>query len=226
VEDTELLLAATGAVLTLFIFSYLLGDNPLYRLALHIFVGASISYVFIIALRSVILPTLSQPDSSDSDVRILWTISLVGVFLGALLMSRGLRGLSWLSGVPVAILLGVGVGVALGGAILGTLMPQLDAVTNPTIPKAVTNPVAQSFGQALAVFGTVTGLTVFSFTGRRPTRRLLNRLLNGGARIGRWFVLIGFGAAYGGVLVASLALFADRVKYLIEVVERVSSGLR
>jgi hypothetical protein len=130
-----------------------------------------------------------------------------------------MRGLSWLSDISVAVLLGVGVGVALGGALLGTLVPQLDAATNPAVPELL-----WPLGQVVAIVGTITGLMVFSFTGRRPTRRLLNRLLNGGARIGRWFILIGFGAAYGGVLVASLSLFADRVQYLIEVLGNIISG--
>jgi hypothetical protein len=119
-------------------------------------------------------------------------------------------------------LLGVGVGVALGGAISGTLVPQLDVATAPPVKAPVK--ALEPVGQIIAVFGTITGLTVFSFTGRRPARRLVNRLLNGGARVGRWFLLIGFGAAYGGVLVASLAFFADRVQYLIEVLEKIGSG--
>jgi hypothetical protein len=65
----EILMSALGAVLTLLIFSYLLGDNPLYRLALHIFVGVSVAYALIIALRGVILPALTPPDTSDPDLR-------------------------------------------------------------------------------------------------------------------------------------------------------------
>ena len=221
----EVLLAALGAVLTLSIFSFLLGDNPLYRLALHIFVGASVAYVCLIALQSVILPVLSPPDTSDSNIRLLWIISLIGVLWGALLLTRGIRGLSWLSDISVAILLGVGVGVALGGAVLGTLAPQVEAATNPAIPEPPIIPkVLKPVGQIVAVVGTVTGLAVFSFTLRRPARRLTSRLLNSGARVGRWFILIGFGAAYGGVLTAGLACFADRVQYLIEVLEKIGSG--
>ena len=33
---------ALGFVLTLMIYSYLLGDNPLYRLAVHVMVGAGL----------------------------------------------------------------------------------------------------------------------------------------------------------------------------------------
>jgi hypothetical protein len=221
----EVVLAALGAALTLLIFSYLLGDNPLYRLALHIFVGASVAYIFVIALQTVIRPALSPPDTTDSNIRLLWIISLIGALLGALLLARGVRRLSWLSNLPVVILLGVGVGVALGGAILGTLVPQVDAATNPAIPEPpVMAEILKPIGQIVAVFGTVSGLLVFSFTLRRPSRRLMNRLLNRGARVGRWFVLVGFGAVYGGVLAASLAFFADRVQYLIEVLEKISGG--
>ncbi len=221
----EIVLATLGAVLTLLIFSYLLGDNPLYRLALHIFVGASVAYICVVAIDGVILQVLSPPDTADSGSGLLWGISLVGVLLGALLLTRGIRSLSWLSGISVAVLLGVGVGVALGGAVIGTLVPQVDAATNPAVLEpSITPGVFKPLGQIVAVVGTITGLAVFSFTSRQPSRRLVNRLLNGGARLGRWFILIGFGAAYGGVLVASLTFFADRVQYLIEVLEKISGG--
>ena len=42
----ELIGMAVGALLTILVFSYLLGDNFLYRLALHIFLGALVGYTF------------------------------------------------------------------------------------------------------------------------------------------------------------------------------------
>jgi hypothetical protein len=165
----------------------------------------------------VILPAITLPDTTDSGTRLISIFSLVGVLLGGLLLTQGVQKIAWLSRLPVAVLMGVGVGIALGGALLGTLAPQLDAATNPAVPEIV-----QPLGQVIAVFITIVGLLAFSFTERRPVNRLFNRLLNRGTRIGRWFLLIGFGTAYGGVLVASLAFFADRVQYLIEVLERIS----
>jgi hypothetical protein len=136
-----------------------------------------------------------------------------------------MRRLSWLSNVSLAILLGVGVAVALGGAVLGTLVPQVSAATTPAISEPpIMSDVLEPLGRLVAIIGTAAGLTVFSFTSGRPTRRLVNRLLNRGSRIGHWFIMIGFGAAYGGVLVASLSFFADRVQYLIEVLEKISGG--
>src|SRR5690348_5231313 len=45
-----------GAVLTVMVFSYLLGDNFLYRIAISVFVGAAAAYTFIVTLESVIVP--------------------------------------------------------------------------------------------------------------------------------------------------------------------------
>jgi hypothetical protein len=182
---------------------------------LHVFVGVSVAYIFVVTLRSVLFPILSPPESLDPDGRWVWRISSLGVLLGGLLLTQGVQRsalLRSLSKIPVIILLGVGVGVALGGAIVGTLVPQLEAAVNPVVPETL-----EPLGQTLAVIGVVTGLMVFSFTGQGPARGLLGRLLGAGARVGRWFLWIGFGAVYGGVLVASLAFFADRVQYLIEV---------
>ena len=49
----ELIGMAIGTVLTILIFSYLLGNNPLYRLALHIFLGALTGYALGIVIREV-----------------------------------------------------------------------------------------------------------------------------------------------------------------------------
>ena len=166
----DVVLAALGAVLTLFIFSYLLDDNPLFRLALHILVGVSVAYGCLVALHSVILPIITPPETTDSSVRLLWLISLVGVVLGALLFTKGIRGLSWLGDISIAVLLGVGVGVALGGAILGTLLPQIGAAADPAIAEPQVLPeILKPVGQAVAIIGTITGLLVFGFISRRPT---------------------------------------------------------
>lgn len=56
--DVEIVGLILGAGLTLLIFSYLLGDNPLYRLALHLFIGALVGYSFGIVLRDVLIGML------------------------------------------------------------------------------------------------------------------------------------------------------------------------
>ena len=47
-----------GFVLTLMIFSYVLGDNFLYRIAVYVFVGLAAGFITIVTVESVILPWL------------------------------------------------------------------------------------------------------------------------------------------------------------------------
>ena len=48
-------------IFTLMILSYLIGDNPLFRAAVYIFVGVSAGYVAAVAFHQVILTNLIFP---------------------------------------------------------------------------------------------------------------------------------------------------------------------
>ena len=50
-----------AAVLTIMVYSYLLGDNPLYGLAEHLLVGSAVAYAVIVAVHSVLIPRLIVP---------------------------------------------------------------------------------------------------------------------------------------------------------------------
>ena len=47
-----------GFSFTIFILSYILGDNFLFRFATHIFIGAAAGYTSVITIYNVILPQL------------------------------------------------------------------------------------------------------------------------------------------------------------------------
>ena len=116
-------------ILTLFVFSYLLGDNVLYRLAEHLFVGTAVGYAAVVAFHSVIAPKLISPltgalTDGDWNRVLLLAISLA---FGLFLLTKPSKRLSWLGNFSVALLLGVGAALAIGGALLGTLIPQVDA---------------------------------------------------------------------------------------------------
>ncbi len=111
-----------GFTLTLLIYSYLIGDNPLFRLGINILVGVSGGYAGVVVLREVILPVFAQLASNPVSVQsLLW---LVPILLALLLILQRLPGFSWLGDNALALLIGVGMAVALVGAITGTLLPQ------------------------------------------------------------------------------------------------------
>ena len=73
-----------AAILTLMVYSYLLADNPLYRLAQHVFVGSSVGYAAVVVIHNVLRLRLADPLLDDP--RANWPY-LVPLLLGLLLLS-------------------------------------------------------------------------------------------------------------------------------------------
>ncbi|MFQ5435124.1 MAG: hypothetical protein ACE5FD_09640, partial [Anaerolineae bacterium] len=149
-----------GFVLTLFIFSYLLGDNPLYKLAVHILVGMSAAYAAIVAVDQVLLPIYRQLQADTSQAASLrW---LVPAVFAVLLILKRLPAIGWLGNSTIALLVGVGAAVALTGAVGGTLIPQISA-----FGQLSNNGTGGILQHTAVAFFTAATLLTFQFVGRK-----------------------------------------------------------
>jgi len=208
----ELIGLAIGFIFTLFIYSYIFGDNPLYRLAVHILVGVSAAYASIVVVRQVLIPIQQQIRENPSSTQsIFW---LVPILFVTMLLLRRLHIARWLGNTTLAFLIGIGAAVSLVGALDGTLWPQ------------ITQPGSDSTVQTLLVAGlTICTLLTFRFTSLRGgtgvwETAVWQRLLGG---IGRVVLAITFGALFASLLSTSLILLADRLgTYLDELVRFLS----
>ncbi len=196
-----------GLILTLLIYSYLVGDNPLYRLAVHILVGVSAGYAAVVVVQRVVLPIITEARENPQVSAINWLIPLI-FFL--LLFLRRLPKLGWISNLTLALLIGVGTAVALVGALSGTLIPQLTAFNAST-------PIQ---GLLIALL-TISTLFTFQFTllRRRNNENLAwqqpkwHRSIT---RLGQTVLMITFGALFAALLSTSLVLLADRINFFLE----------
>ncbi len=205
-----------GAILTLLILSYLIGDNPLYRLALHIFVGVLIGYSLGIVVRDVLLGmALSSLISDPISV-------LVPLVLGILLLFKGFPQQAFVGNLSVAYLIGVGTAVALGGALLGTLAPQVQATGQALSPTSLADLRFGLLDGLMIVVGTVCTLLTFTFVrGERQTKALTwRRIIDGLAWVGRQFLIVAFGVVFASALTASLSIFVGRMEQLIDLTLR------
>ncbi len=202
-----------GAVLTLLIFSYLLGDNPLYRLALHLFVGALIGYSFGILLRDVLIGmALAQLLANPIAV-------VCPLVLGLLLLFKGFPRQAYVGNFSVAYLVGVGTAVALSGALLGTIVPQIGATGRALSTDALASFRLGPLDGLLIVVGTVCTLMAFTFTARKRqgAAGIWARIVGMMAWVGRVFLIFVYGVAFAGTLTASLSIFIGRIQYLIDI---------
>ena len=209
-----------GAVLTLMIFSYLLGDNPLYRLALHLFIGALVGYSFGIVLRDVLVHTvLAELGTNPLGV-------VIPLVLGILLLLKGFPRHAYVGNLSVAYLVGVGTAVALSGALLGTLVPQVGATGRALNVASGASSRMGLLDGLLIVVGTVCTLMVPTFTARKQggLAGVWAQFVRLAAGLGRIFLIVALGVAFAGALTASLSIFIGRIQYLVDVFFRFLGG--
>lgn len=110
------------------ILSYLVGDNPLFRVAIHIFVGVTAGYVTLIVFQQVILNKLILPMAGGDWVRTI--VLIFPAIMGLFLLTKIHPKYQWLGRWVVAFLVGVGAAATVAGALTGTLLPQTWASIN------------------------------------------------------------------------------------------------
>lgn len=187
-------------ILTLIVFSYLLRDNLLYRLAIYVFIGITSAFVVITLVENVIAPALT----TTGDALLL----VVAGILLLLLMFKAVPRIGVLGNLALAFLIAVGAAVAVTGAVSGTIVPLFS-----TVARSDTNLI----NTIVLLVGIVTTLLYFQYTARRRQDGTVarGRLSAGVALIGEGFIVIMMGATYGALIVSSLSVLTGHLSQLV-----------
>jgi len=149
-------------------------------------------------------------------------IAIIPLVLGLLLLTKASARFSGWGTLPVLFLVGVGAATAIGGAVLGTILPQIVASANlfdqSAIATSDTNAFLKLAEGAFILLGTVTTLAYFQFStrprpGQTPTRGVL---VEGMAWVGQFFIAIALGAIFAGVYMAALSSLIERSKFIVD----------
>jgi hypothetical protein len=212
----ELITGTVAFLFTLMILSYLIGDNPLFRVAVFIFVGISAGYAAAVAIRQVLWPDLLQPlyQGFLNGMSARQALLAVPLFLSGLLLMKAWPPLSRLGMPAMGLLVGAGAAAAVGGAVTGTLFPQVNAtitafdVTKFTSPEAFLN-------AGLVLTGVVTTLVYFHFGARTRADGAVKRigLIEIIAFLGSIFLAITLGVLFAGVYSAALTALIERLHF-------------
>ena len=207
-----------GLVFTLLVFSYIFGDNALFRLVIHIFVGVASGYAAVVAWYNVIWPQLLLPLLAGSQSERLFVLAPLA--LSFLLLFKAFSRTSRLGNPSIAYLVGVGVAAAIGGAVLGTIFPQAVASINMFDLQS-----ARQSGESLVLIltragviliGTLTALIYFHFGSRARPGQPLRRpeWVEFLSWIGQTFIAITLGVLFAGVYTAALVALVERIHFL------------
>lgn len=218
-----------AALLTVMVLSYLIGDNLFFRLAAYLFIGVAAGYAGAIAWHHVLRPGLVEPLMDGGFSSLLEPATIVTLIipwvLVILLLFRLSPATAKVGTLPLALLVGVGAAVVVGGAVTGTLIPQSFAAMQ-TLDPAVRAPLTGEQGLErlvnvlIVLMGTISTLLYFRFSARRAPSGKANRskVLEVVAFIGRIFISVTFGVMYAGALIATLVVLTERIQFLWDVV--------
>ncbi len=215
-NQPDLIWTIISLILTLIIFSYLIGDNFLFRIATYIFTGVSSAYVAVLLLESVILPKLLLPLISGNFNNLIYT--LIPLILSVLLVFKLFPKTNRLGSLPMAIIVGAGVGVMLTGSILGTLLPQTAATFTVT--------GSGWFTGLILFFGTITTLLYFQFTTKKQNQPLehKNSFFDFLKQIGSGFIAIALGSIFAGIILSAILALINRFTFIMQLITSLMNG--
>lgn len=189
-----------AAAVTLVVLGGLVGERRVFGWSQHLLAGLATGFLALLAITEVIVPRLFQPLIAEPGQRIdLWIgLGLVALAAAAPWLPRTV------AAIPISVVLGSLAAFALGGAVVGTLLPQLATAVAP--PARDPGEAALGIGSAA-----ISALVLAGFVHGAPRRRVLTAA----ARLGRWLLLVGLGAWLGYLLLARLVLLLDRIGFLL-----------
>ncbi len=213
---TDLIWTIAGFVLTVMVLSYIFGDNPLFRIALYIFIGVSAGYVAVVIIYQVLLPKLVIPLlQGQNQQRIL---ALIPLLLSILLLFKLSPRFARMGNISVAYLVGAGAAVLISGALFGTLFPQVSGTVQAfrVTQSSEVTPIVQLIGASVVLIGATTSLAYFHFGARQKAGKPVKRLTGVEilSAIGQFFIAFTLGTVFSGVFLSALMALVERMGYL------------
>ena len=214
---SEILGLWVGALLTLMIYSFLYKDNPFYKFAEHLFVGVSAAYWMCTAFWNTLMPNLFGkihppligrwfPKLAESPADPIFWVPLV---FGILLLMRLVRPVAHLSRWAVTLIVGWTAGTNMMRYMQSDFVGQIYSTIRPLYVTGSNGFVfLDTMNNIILVTGVLCGLVYFFFS------KVHRGAFGGAARVGIWFLMVTFGAAFGYTVMARISLLIGRKQFL------------
>lgn len=200
-----------GVFATIFIYSFLWKENPLSRAVEHLFVGMAAVYTLAGMYDAAMTQAVWGAQRIEGG-NYIWIIPILISLMYFFFFSKKYF---YLYRYPVSIVAGIMAGMMICGMIQSNFLVQIQStVTLPLIGDGVWEWSATNgypgLNSLLIIIGVITALTFFFFTWEHKGA------LGISTKIGRYFLMATFGAAYGSTVMARISLFIGRLRFLYE----------
>ena len=186
-----------AAGLTIFLFSFLYRDNPFFKAAEHLYLGAGMGWWFQVYLFNIWKPKVWEPLLSGD------FFVLIPAVLGLSLVTQFIPRISWISRYGFTFMMGYGAGLAIPATLSTDFMSQIAGAIQPFTALATMTPM-MIFNSLVVAGGTICVLFYFFFSVEH--KGAVKKISN----IGIYFLMIYFGAAFGNTVMARFSLLYGR----------------
>ena len=187
------LLVWVGALSTLALYSVLYRENPVYRFAEHVFLGLATGYGLYVVWDEILFKLWFTPLFTQHYWA--WILALVAGLMYYTVYSKRF---SWMSRLVMVTMMGLAAGLSFR-EFFGQYVPQIGASFKPLVvlsktPAGALDPAASAFGTFTNILFVVCLLSVMTYFFFAFEQR--NKAVQGTARLGRWLMMIAFGAMW------------------------------
>ena len=195
--------AWAAAGLTICLFSFLYKDNPFFKIAEHLYLGAGMGWWFQIYLFNIGEPKVWEPLRQGH-----WSI-LIPALLGLSLVAQFFPKISWISRYGFTFMMGYGAGLAIPATISTDFLHQIGGTIEPFTKMAGMSPWAL-FNSLVIALGVICVLLYFFFSVEHKG------IIKKASNVGIYFLMIYFGASFGNTVMARFSLLYGRFDDLYE----------
>jgi hypothetical protein len=193
-----------AAFLTIGILTFLYRDNIVYKISESIFVGVSAGYWFITLFWDNLYKKFWVVGVQQGE-HLLWG----GVILGVIMLFRLSRKIGWVARWPLSFIVGAVAGLYMMIYFNSNAMIQVSKTVSGVVDSIGSGAAYQIVGNILIALGVFTGLSYFYFSKEHRGAFGLS------AKIGIWFIMITFGAAFGYTVMSRMSLLIGRIDFLL-----------
>ncbi len=195
-----------SVLMTLGLYSYLYKENPYFRVCEHIYLGLSLAHLAVLGVNNV-------KDVGFGALAEGRYAALFPIVLGLMLFTRYSPKVGWLSRYSLAYLVGVAAGVTITGVLEAGVIAQVRGAIQPL--NSINSVLMLVFDIAsISVFFYILGSTIEE--GKYVGGNLVGTVIKKTSALGRFVLMISFGAVFGTTVMARLGLFIPRLELLFK----------
>jgi len=188
------------ALLTIAATSFVFRDNIVFKVAQYTFIGVAAGHYIVMGVKNIINYGWVHLAGGAY-------IYVVVFILGIMLYARFSKEYYWLYRYPIAFMVGNGIGISIRAAIHSDFIKNIAATASPLVATAPMDTI----NNIIIFVGCITALSHFIFTYEGIHKGTLGFV----PKVGRWMMLMAFGASFGNTVMTRFGMYQGRILFLL-----------